>query len=310
MKSSRRIARLAAPLLLLAFLLPGCSRAEAQKQQEAQAAPAPAPTEGKPLVRTVRLSVRVVGNGEDARLEVPLVQSDEHQTLLAEKLLSRGFQVEEAMREGNRLAILTWPKLKGAKRITYEFTVALRPLSVEVPPAPVSTGDPSPEDEPWLRSTRNLQSTSPLIREKLIHFATPRLARGEKDAIRIAWDLTDTYERKPEGSKTVLKATRTGHAADRGLDRLFATFLRTSGIPARPVQGVDVLRKRRRFTTWVEVKSGGDWLPMSVPRDQWGKLPARFVKLSHGDRPLIVRRGVEKISFRWKVTKPAAEASR
>lgn len=291
---------LAVPFLLAFALLPLHARA-----QEAT-------TDAQPLVRTVRLTVRVEGNGKDARVEVPLVQSDAHQKLIAEKLQPRGFAVREEMREGNRLAVLTAPAFQGTKRITYEFTVALKPTNVEVPPAPVARRAvaASGEDAPWTRPTLNLQSSSPLIREKLIEFATPRLEAGETDAIRIAWDLVRTYDHKPEGSKTVLKATRTGHASDRGYDRLFATFLRASGVPARPVQGVDVLKKRRRFTTWVEVKSGGDWIPMSVPREQWGELPARFVKLSHGDRPLIARSGVKKVSFRWKITKPTAEAAR
>jgi len=305
MRSTPRLARahlrlvLALPLLLALAALP--LRAFAQE----------AAADAQPLVRTVRLTVRVEGNGEDARIEVPLVQSDAHQTLVAEKLQPRGFAVREEKRDGNRLAVLTAPKFTGTKRITYEFTVALKATSMEVAPAPVARrADPSPEDAPWVRPTLHLQSTSPLIREKLVAFATPRLQAGETDAIRIAWDLVRTYENKPEGSKTVLKATRTGHASDRGYDRLFATFLRASGVPARPVQGVDVLAKRRRFTTWVEVKTGGDWVPMSVPRDRWGELPARFLKLSHGDRPLIARTGVKQVSFRWKISKPTTEAAR
>lgn len=257
------------------------------------------------IERVVRLSVRVEGDGRDARIELPLVQSDEHQTLVSEELQTRGFAKDEVVRDGNRLAILTLPKFKGAKRITYEFRVKTRRTTKAVPPAPVGKGDPSGEDAVWLRPTLRLQSTSPLIREKLIRYATPRLAEGETDAIRIAWDLTRTYERRPDGSRTVLKATRVGHASDRGLDRLFATFLRTSGVPSRTVNGVDVARKRgKRFTTWVEVKTGGEWVPMSVPRDGYGELPAGYVKLSHGDRPLIVSSGLKSSSFRWKISRP------
>lgn len=257
------------------------------------------------LERVVRLSVRVEGDGRDARIELPLVQSDEHQTLISEELQTRGFQSEEVVKDGNRMAILTLPKFKGAKRITYEFRVKTRKTTRAVPPAPVGKGDPTGEDGIWLRPTLRLQSTSPLIREKLIRYATPRLNAGETDAIRIAWDLTRTYERRPDGSKTVLKATRVGHASDRGLDRLFATFLRTSGVPSRPINGVDVGRSRgKRFATWVEVKTGGHWVPMSVPRNGYGELPADYVKLSHGDRPLIVSSGVKSASFRWKVSRP------
>ncbi len=283
-------------------------------EAETAVAERPAP---KPLVRVVRLSLRVEGDGRDAYLELPLPQSDEHQTISDEKLLTRGFQVEEVMQDGNRLAILTYPKLEGRKRITYEFKATTRKTSVEVPPVPVpvAAGEPAEEDRIWLRATRQLQATSPIIREKLITYATPRLVAGESDAIRIAWDLThEGYTRKAKGSNTVLKATRIGHASDKGLDRLFATFLRTSGVPSRPVVGVEIgkLKNPKHASHWVEAKAGGSWVPMSVPRGEYGKLPARYVKLAHGDRPFLVRDGVKEISYRWKLSKPeiGAEATR
>lgn len=276
----------------------------------AQAKEKPRTSPPKEIVRTARLSLRVLGNGEDAYLEIPLVPSDGRQRVLSEKLETRGFSVQEVEREGNRLAILTHPAFTGRKRITYEVTVLLRSASREVSQAPVSNGDPSHEDWVWLRPTRQLQSTSPIIREKLIAYASPRLEAGETDAIRLCWDLVQSgYRRKADGSRTVLKATRTGHASDKGLERLFATFLRTSGVPARPVLGLDLrLSQKKRSITWVEVKSGGDWVPMSVSKNLWGRLPARSLKLAHGDRPFVVRSGVESVRYRWKVTKAALPA--
>ncbi|HEY0839088.1 MAG TPA: transglutaminase domain-containing protein [Vulgatibacter sp.] len=269
------------------------------------------PGEPAPRTRVVRLTVRVEGNGGDAYVELPLAQSDEHQTIADEKLLGRGFQVEEVTRDGNRLAVLTFPGLEGPRRITYQFTATTRNTALEVPATPVAVGEPAEDERVWLRPTRNLQASSPIVREKLIAFARPRMAAGETDAIRLAWDLTKAgYERKRDGSRTVLKATRTGHASDKGLDRLFATFLRTSGVPSRPVIGVDIgKRKGSRAATWVEAKAGGTWVPMSVPRGQWGKLPDRYVKLAHGDRPFIVKDGVASLRYRWKVTQPAATAT-
>jgi hypothetical protein len=265
---------------------------------------------GDPHVRSVRVSVRVVGDGHDARLELPLVISDTHQTVLSEKLTARGFNVTEVMRDGNRLAVLTYPRLASAKRLTYEFTVSSATSSGTVPPVKVSTGDPAPDDEPWLRPTLHLQSSSPLIREKLIQFATPRLQAGEDDAIRIAWELTATgYVQAEGGSSNVLKATRTGSADARGLDRLLATFLRTSGVPARPVGGLDLARKASpRFAAWVEARTGDRWAPLSVGRGLYGELPWNLVKLFHGDRPMLVHEGLAEVSFRVKVSRPPAEA--
>ena len=294
-----------APAALGALVLAGAVSAheDTPKAAPPKRAEVTAPT---PISRVVRLTVRVEGNGGDAYVELPLAQSDAHQTITDETLLPRGFHVEEVMRDGNRLAILTFPKLEGPRRITYQFTATTRPTQVEVPATPVAVGDPAEEDRAWLRPTRQLQATSPIIREKLIEFATPRMEAGETDAIRLAWELARTgYVRKKDGSRTVLKATRTGHASDRGVDRLFATFLRTSGVPSRPVIGVDVGRKRGgRLAGWVEVKAGGSWVPMSAPRNQWGKLPSRYVKLAHGDRPFVVRDGVASLSYRWKVSHP------
>lgn len=266
----------------------------------------PPNVEAKDWVRTVRLSLRVSGDGRDAYLELPLPPDDAHQEILSEKLEPRGFQVEEVERDGNRFAILTHPAFEGRKRITYEFTARVRPTVEEVPEVPVAAGDPPREDWLWLRPTKQLQSASPLIREKLIEYARPRMAAGEEDALRLAWGLVqDGYEYKANGSRTVLKATRTGHASERGQERLLATFLRTSGVPSRPVFGVDLARKaKRRSSVWVEVKAGDTWIPMSVSRGYWGELPPRYLKLFHGDRPMIVREGIESLSFRWRVSRP------
>lgn len=265
------------------------------------------------LVRHVRISVRVKGDGRDARLELPLPVSDGHQAVVAEKLTPRGFRVEEVLRDGNRLAILTFPRLRGAKRITYEALVRTHATTGPPPVAPPRDAADAPrEDRVWLRPTKQLQASSPLVRERLIRFASPRLAAGETDVVAIAWDLVATgFERRPEGSRTVLKAIRTGHARDRGLDRLLATFLRTSGVPARPVGGVDLGKNpRSRFASWVEAKTAGGWTPLSVPRNLRGELPARYLKLYHGDRPFLVHEGLAETSFRIKVTRPAKEARR
>jgi hypothetical protein len=282
---------------VFALALLAQSPAHSEREPEVQAP--------KPILRTARLSLWVEGDGKDAYLELPLPPSDEHQEVLSETLVTRGFEKEEVVRDGNRLAILTHPAFEGRKRITYEVTVRLRTTTHDVPQVPVSTGEASDENWVWLRPTKQLQSSSPLIREKLIAYARPRMLAGERDALRLSWDLASTgYRHKANGSKTVLKATRTGHASDKGLERLFATFLRTSGVPARPVVGVDLrLSQKQRSTLWVEALADGSWIPMSVSKDLWGKLPARYLKLAHGDRPFIVRKGVTSVKFRWKVTR-------
>lgn len=277
------------------------------------AAPTVAGAAEEDAARKVRISIRVVGDGRDAYLELPLPPSDAHQTVVAEKLTPRSFQVEELERDGVRLAVLSFPGLTGTKRITYEAYVRTRDTAGPPPSAPPRDPADAPfEDRRWLRPTKQLQSSSPLVRERLLRFAGARLAAGENDAIAIAWDLVATgFTRREDGSRTVLKAIRAGHARDLGLDRLLATFLRTSGVPARPVGGLDLGKDRGlRLTTWVEARTAAGWTPLSVPKGLRGTLPARYLKLYHGDRPFLVHDGVASASYRIQVTRPAREAER
>lgn len=299
----RRGARWLALLLLATLSAPALS-----SPPEPEEAPAP-----KPIVRTARLSLRVEGDGRDARIEIPLPRSDHRQRVVKETMRSRGFFVDEVEREGNRIAVLTLPRFSGRKRITYEATVELLPESVPVQPEAPRRIDLSGPDAPWLRPTVRIQSASPLLRERLARFAEPRLAAGEEDMLSLAWELTTTgFEHREKGSLGVLKALRTGHASARGMDRLLVSFLRASGIPARKVLGLDLgLSRRKRLAYWAEVKTGGQWAPMSIARDLQGELPARFLKLSHGDRPFVLAEGLRSHRFQWKVSRPEpAEVAR
>lgn len=283
--------RTARPVLLLLLLL----------------APFGARADAAGLVREIRISIRVTGNGGNARLELPLPATDGHQAVISEKLTSRGFRIEEEVRDGIRLAILTYPAFTGVKRISYEALVETHLTSVPMPVTPPRDASDAPRgDRPWLRPTKQLQSNSPLVRERLIRFATPRLEAGETDAVAICWDLVASgFARKADGSRTVLKAIRVGHARTLGLDRLLATFLRTSGIPARPVGGLDLLRDSGPWlTTWVEARIGDQWAPLSVPKDFRGELPPRFLKLYHGDRPFLVHEGLKETGLKIRVTGP------
>ncbi len=274
---------------------------------EAPAAPA---AEAKAFDREVRISVRVEGDGRDARLELPLVQSDEHQELVSEKLTLRGFSLREETRDGLRLAILTHPALQGPKRVTYTFRVRTRTTTTPVGPQPfVDPGEVRGEAARWLRPTRHLQSTSPLIRETLVRFAEPRMAAGEVDALAMARALVATYTPRANGSRSVLKATRTGHAAPLGQERLLCTFLRTSGVPSRLVGGIDLAPDApKRSVAWTELLEGERWRPLSASRGTIGELPARWVRLFHGDRPLVAREGVKKVAFKIRVRPPPEPA--
>ncbi len=249
----------------------------------------------------VILIVKVTGQGGDAEVEVPLPRPDARQTVLSEEMRLRGFQIEEIEQEGLRLARLRYPSLHGRKRFTWKGRVRLRRKTWHFePPGP---GWKAPEAlHRWIIPTPHLQCRSPLVREQLIRGVEPALARGERDLVQLIYRwVARTFERRkaPEGTSSVLKALRTRKVDDRGLDRLFVTFLRAAGIPARTVGGLRVdAAEGKRFRRWTEVWLAGEWVPFSVPEGWYGAIPAGYLKLYHGDRRFIRRRNVARTSFK------------
>lgn len=271
--------------------------------------PAPPPDETAPaeLTSEVVLIVKVTGDGSDAHLEVPLPVDDDHQEVLHEEFRLRGFEKEEVERDGNRFAVLTYPKLEGRKRFTYKARVRTRALREDAPSPPLGTPAPRALAR-WTVPTPRIQSRSPLVRERLIRHVEPRLEAGERDIVRLIYGFVSRqFERRTgkAGTSNVLKAVRTGMADDRGLHRLFVTFLRAAGVPSRTVGGLELERTgKRKFTRWSEAWLGGQWVPFSVPDGWYGTLPASVLKLYHGARPLVERSGVVGVSFKVIVRDP------
>lgn len=298
------------PLLLLTWLAVGCT-AEAAAPEVVDAGP-PVSSAADGLLSEVVLVVKVKGKGEDVRVEVPLPSNGEHQEILHEELRLRGFAYEEQVRNGNRLAILTWPKLEGRKRFTWKGLVRTREVHHDVPPvSPDVTYDPSLRR--WTMPTPRLQSRSPAVRERLIRHVEPRLGDGERDLLKMIYRLVSReFERRSgkAGTSIALKALRTGMADDLGLDRLLVTFLRTAGIPARNVGGVRLHRDgEKRFARWTEVFVDGKWLPFSAPEDWYGVLPGPYLKFYHGDRKFIRRQGLDRVAFKVLVSDPPPPAA-
>ncbi len=250
--------------------------------------------------------VRVTGSGEDVRLEVPLPVPTANVQVLHEEFRLRGFSLEEVMRDDLRLAVLEHPNLEGRRRFTYKALIASDPVEHAVP-APERGAHLPPELRRHTLPTPRLQSRSPLVRERLIEPLEPRLAEEDTDLVRAIYGMVAAHfeRRTAGGTNNVLRALREGHANDLGLDRLLVTFMRSAGIPARNVTGFKLRTDGgRKLERWTEVYVDGSWVPMSTSKGWYGVLPPRYLKMSHGERTLIERDGVERLSFKVLVRDP------
>lgn len=269
-------------------------------------------TDAGSLHSEIVIIVKVTGDGRDVRLEVPLPRSNEHQTLVQETLRLRGFSMAELVRDEIRSVELTYPALTGNKRFTYKALVRTR-ISQPGFTTPPPGVEPPPALHRWTTPTRHLPSRNPAVRERLIRYAEPKLEAGNDDLVRLVYDLVSMrFQRRTgeDGTASVLEAVRTSKANDRGLNRLFVTFLRTAGIPAREVGGLRLTTEHgRNHVEWAEVHLEGKWVPFGVAHGWYGKLPADILQLYHGDRPFIRRQGVSRVRFRVLVRRPQAEVT-
>lgn len=250
--------------------------------------------------------VRVTGKGEDVKLEVPLPVSRDNIQIVDEEFRLRGFQMEESFDDGMRIAVLNHENLEGRRRFTYKALLAIDPVEEVI--APVRLGATAPPNlRRYTMPTPRLQSHSPLVRQQLVEHVEPRLEAGESDELRMIYDMVaGRFERKTAGgTSSVLRALRKNHANDQGLDRLLVTFLRAAGIPSRNVTGFHLRTDGgRKLERWTEVFVADRWAPMSVPMGWYGTLPPRYLPMSYGERRLIGREGVERLSFKVLVRDP------
>ena len=298
-----RAALAALSSLQLALLFSGCANAETSNDNALLPEAA--------VVAEMVFIVRVTGKGEDVRVEVPLPVAGENVGILNEEFRLRGFSMEEVEREGMRLAVLEHPKLEGRRRFTYKALLALDPFEHEVTFRPAEEGlDPTLRR--YTLPTPRLQSRSPLVRERLIEHLEPRLEAGEDDLVRGIYNLVaGQFERRSAGGTgLVLRALREDQANDVGLDRLLVTFMRSAGIPARNVTGFRLRTDGgRKLERWTEVHVEGRWVPMSAPKGWYGVLPPQYLRMTHGERRLIEREGVERLTFKVLVRDPRPMAS-
>ncbi len=286
-------------LCLLALSTLGCNLESGKDEPSNNGLPEAA------VVAEMVFVVRVKGKGEDVRLKVPLPIASDHVRILDEEFRLRGFTMEEIMEDDLRFVALDYPALEGRRRFTYKALLAIDPFEHDSvsPDAPDSI---PPELRRYTLPTPRLQSRSPLVRERLIEHIEPRLEAGETDLPRMIFGLVaGQFERRTAGgTSNVLKALRKGYANDRGLDRLLITFMRAAGIPARNVTGFRLHTGGRKLERWTEAYLGDEWVPMSTTKRWYGILPPDYVRMSHGERRMIEREGVERLTFKVLVRDP------
>lgn len=151
-----------------------------------------------------------------------------------------------------------------------------------------------------LRPAPLLPSRSILVREFLETHAAPRLRAGDgTDMLRAIYgSVRDELTYKPDGKSLALDVLRRGDGKRIGLERVFTASLRSAGIPAHLVEGIDpqsTTRRKRRF--WTEVWAEGQWYPVSASYGWLAKPPRRQIALTFDGRRVLSSLGAGTATY-------------
>lgn len=161
---------------------------------------------------------------------------------------------------------------------------ASAPSKEEAAELPV-TGQPTPEDAPFLAATPLLQFQDPVFEGLLRRLRPPAGATRWLLAQKVTAFVYDWIDRKDfsVGFASALEVGRSpqGDCTEHGV--LAAALLRKLGVPARGVVGWIALDQTLGLHFWVEVKLNNRWVPVDPTFDQ---APASAFRLKLGTTDL------------------------
>jgi hypothetical protein len=170
--------------------------------------------------------------------------------------------------EGNRLAVFSKRKAQGEQTIYYRASVQAYPGLDQRTPGP----EPRIIAPDWDESER-----------AAVHAVLDRVRANAADTETMALNLLDelSHPRPREEVRAVLPA----NVSQRELADIAANILRTAGIGARTVHGIDLSREGRysHFKHWIEVYLDGFWQPYAISQGSKA-LPAGYLPWWRGDR--------------------------
>lgn len=265
MGSARRRRRLIGPCLAVVLSLVAASAA------------------AKPPVRyELTFAVRIAdAEGKPVEVHLALPPDTPHQRLVEVSTNARGLTADIV--RGAEPEVVFRGRVSASRRVSVTAIVEVDRRDEPLPAAVQPLEDPPCETLTALRPAPLLPSRSILVREFLETHVAPRLRSTDGSdmlhAIHAA--VRDELEYRPDGKSLPLDVLRRGDGMRIGLERVFTASLRSAGIPAHLVEGIDPMsstRRKRRF--WTEVWAEGVWYPVSASFGWVAKPPRRLIALT------------------------------
>lgn len=251
-----------------------------------------------PDIWHVTLVVTARGEGADASLRAVLPNPGPSQRVFGESFSSGRLRLSVRDEEARRMAVWHgW--IEDTVRVYYDFRIQLFRRRTPIPSGPYQ--EPGRElRERYTATEVGLPASAPEIREQLTALDLPRPEEiGARVRTIYAFVVHEIGDAETSGDDPLLVLAM-GSGSREGRERLLATLLRGSGIPARLAQGMSLAGSRPKRLLWTEVWVDGSWVPMSASEDFFEQLPPDTVVLSAGTDPIVQGSGVRDVGFTYQ----------
>ncbi len=246
----------------------------------------------------VELTVTARGTGRRGSVQAPLPTSGPGQVVFDERSVSDRLVFSIRSEGGQRVGVWSG-RFQGVHEIVHGFRVQLS--EVEAAPSE-DPGAPPPEKiaTEFGGSTADFPSYAPEMRDVLESLTLPPLDDPVGRVRTIFAFVTDEIATVPTGGDDAFLTLATREGNEEGKARLLVTLLRTAGIPARPVLGLQLRRNAEpRPTAWVEAWVGEGWTPLSPTDGFLGRKPADRLVLQTGTLDAVRATGVRALAHRY-----------
>ncbi len=243
----------------------------------------------------LEILTRSVGTGGVVRAQLPgnrngQVVDDEHVTRDRLRFSTTGTGFD---RTGAWKGVFS-----GVHELSHSFRVQ---LSGERTPFPIdgSVEPPQLVADRWGRGSAAIPSDDQDVRAFLLHLDLQGPQEPVGRARTLLVFVADEIELIEDGSSDALLCLAVRECGALGKERLLATFLRGSGIPARVIQGLRLHRERApERAAWVEAWIGG-WVPMSGSANAFGRRDESLLAITSRDVDPVTGVGVGALSYRY-----------
>jgi hypothetical protein len=247
-----------------------------------------------------QVGLRITARGTASRgsINTMLPSSGDSQTIFDERSSSGPLQFSIRATNGSRLGVWSG-RFDGVHEVLYQFRVQSFGRTTPLPER-VTTSPPADVVRAYGRSHPNYPMSAPQVEtlvDELRLPAPPDLVGRVRTLYAFVTHEVATARSAGNDAVLVLEQ-REGNRE--GKERLLVTLLRAAGVPARNVRGLELVEDAApNERIWTEAWIGEDWVPMSAGDGFFGELPAAFITLGTGDRPLVEGSQVTALAHRY-----------